>query len=313
MDNKKVKIFTGTANPTLAYEIAEHLGLEMGRSVVSRFRDGEINLRIDETVRGSEVFVIQPTSAPADPNLMELLVMIDAMKRASAKHIAAVIPYYGYARQDRKNKPRDPICAKLVANLLEAAGADRVLTMDLHAGQIQGFFDIPVDNLRGMPILAQYFHDKQLENVVVVSPDVGGVTRARQISERLHAPLAIIDKRRPEQNVSEVMHVIGNVRDATCIMVDDIIDTGGTIVNGAEALIREGAKAVYACCSHPVFSHPAAERLENSPLVEVVATNTIPVPPEKRNSKLKILSVAPLFGEAIRRIVDEVSVSYLFD
>ncbi|HHT27116.1 MAG TPA: ribose-phosphate pyrophosphokinase [Firmicutes bacterium] len=313
MDGKKVKIFTGTANPTLAYEIAEHLGLDMGRAVVNRFRDGEINLRIDETVRGCEVFVIQPTCAPADSNLMELLVMIDAFKRASAKHIAAVVPYYGYARQDRKNKPRDPICAKLVANLLEAAGADRVLTMDLHAGQIQGFFDIPVDNLRGMPILAQYFHDKQLDNVVVVSPDVGGVTRARQISERLHAPLAIIDKRRPEQNVSEVMHVIGNVRDATCIMVDDIIDTGGTIVNGAEALMREGAKAVYACCSHPVFSHPAAERLENSSLAEVVATNTIPVPPEKRISKLKILSVAPLFGEAIRRIVDEVSVSYLFD
>jgi ribose-phosphate pyrophosphokinase len=313
MDSKKVKVFTGTANPALAYEITQQLGLEMGRAVVSRFRDGEINLRIDETVRGAEVFVIQPTSAPADPNLMELLVMIDAMKRASAKHIAAVIPYYGYARQDRKNKPRDPICAKLVANLITAAGADRVLTMDLHAGQIQGFFDIPVDNLRALPIMARYFQDKQLENVVVVSPDVGGVTRARQMSERLHAPLAIIDKRRPEANVSEVMHVIGDVKNATCIMVDDIIDTGGTIVNGAEALLREGARAVYACCSHPVFSHPATERLENSPLVEVVITNSIPLPPEKRSGKIRALSVAPLYAEAIRRIVDEVSVSGLFN
>jgi ribose-phosphate pyrophosphokinase len=244
---------------------------------------------------------------------MELLVMIDAIKRASAKHIAAVIPYYGYARQDRKNKPRDPICAKLVANLLTASGADRVLTMDLHAGQIQGFFDIPVDNLRALPIMARYFQDKQLDNVVVVSPDVGGVTRARQMSERLHAPLAIIDKRRPEANVSEVMHVIGDVKNATCIMVDYIIDTGGTIVNGAEALLREGARAVYACCSHPVFSHPATERLENSPLVEVVITNSIPLPPEKRSSKIRALSVAPLYAEAIRRIVDEVSVSGLFN
>lgn len=313
MDSKKVRVFTGTANPGLAYEITEQLGLEMGRATVNRFRDGEINLRIDETVRGCEVFVIQPTSAPADPNLMELLVMIDAMKRASAKHIAAVIPYYGYARQDRKNKPRDPICAKLVANLLTAAGADRVLTMDLHAGQIQGFFDIPVDNLRGEPILADYFAHKQLQNIVVVSPDVGGVARARRMSERLHAPLAIIDKRRPAANVSEVMHVIGDVKGATCIMVDDIIDTGGTIVNGAEALLREGAKEVYACCSHAVFSHPATERLQNSTLTEIVVTNSIPLPPEKRSSKIQVLSVAPLFAEAIRRIVDEVSVSYLFD
>jgi ribose-phosphate pyrophosphokinase len=233
MDKKKVKVFTGTANVPLAEEITKHLGVEMGRAVVDRFRDGEISLRIEETVRGCEVFVIQPTCAPADPNLMELLVMIDAMRRASAKLVAAVIPYYGYARQDRKNKPRDPICAKLVANLLTAAGAHRVLTMDLHAGQIQGFFDIPVDNLRAMPILARYFQEKELSKVVVVSPDVGGVSRARQLSERLHAPLAIIDKRRPGPNVSEVMHVIGEVRGCTCIMVDDIIDTGGTIVNGA--------------------------------------------------------------------------------
>ena len=313
MNKKKVKVFTGTANPALAYKIVESLDIPMGRAVVGRFRDGEIDLRIEETVRGCEVFVVQPTCNPADSNLMELLVMIDALRRASAKHIAAVIPYYGYARQDRKSKPRDPICAKLVANLLTAAGADRVLTMDLHAGQIQGFFDIPVDNLRGLPILARYFLEKQRENVVVVSPDVGGVRRARQLSERLGAHLAIIDKRRPEANVSEVMHVIGDVRGCTCIIVDDIIDTGGTIVNGAEALVEAGAREVYACCVHPVFSHPANERLEKSPLTEVVVTDTIPLPPEKRTPKIRVLSVAGLFAEAIRRIVDEVSVSVLFD
>ena len=313
MNKKKVKVFTGTANPALAYKIVESLDIPMGRAVVGRFRDGDIDLRIEETVRGCEVFVVQPTCNPADSNLMELLVMIDALRRASAKHIAAVIPYYGYARQDRKSKPRDPICAKLVANLLTAAGADRVLTMDLHAGQIQGFFDIPVDNLRGLPILARYFQEKQLENVVVVSPDVGGVSRARQLSERLGAHLAIIDKRRPEANVSEVMHVIGDVRGCTCIIVDDIIDTGGTIVNGAEALVEAGAREVYACCVHPVFSHPANERLEKSPLTEVVVTDTIPLPPEKRTPKIRVLSVAGLFAEAIRRIVDEVSVSVLFD
>lgn len=239
--------------------------------------------------------------------------MIDALRRASAKHIAAVIPYYGYARQDRKAKPRDPICAKLVANLLTAAGADRVLTMDLHAGQIQGFFDIPVDNLRGMPIIARYFQEKQLGNVVVVSPDVGGASRARQLAERLGATVAIIDKRRPAANVSEVMHVIGDVRGCTCIVVDDIIDTGGTIVNGVEALVQAGAREVFACCVHPVFSHPAIERLENSALTEVVVTDSIPLPPEKRAPKIRVLSVAGLFAEAIRRIVDEVSVSVLFD
>jgi len=312
MDKKKVRLFTGTANQELAVEISREMGIPMGDAEISRFRDGEINLRINETVRGCEVFIVQPTCAPADANLMELLVMIDALRRASAKHIAAVIPYYGYARQDRKNKPRDPICAKLVANLLTAAGADRVLTMDLHAGQIQGFFDIPVDNLRALPILTQYFHDKGLENIVVVSPDVGGVARARAMSERLKAPLAIIDKRRPEANVSQVMNVIGDVTGRTAIMIDDIIDTGGTIVNGAEALIGAGAKEVYACCSHAVFSHPAVEKLQNSPLSEVITTNSIPLPPEKHLSKIKPLSVAPLFAEAIRRIVDEVSVSKLF-
>lgn len=310
---RKIKLFTGTANVPLAAEIGEILSLPLGSATIGRFRDGEINLRIGETVRGADVFVIQPTCAPADSNLMELLVMIDALRRASARQIAAVIPYYGYARQDRKNKPRDPICAKLVANLITAAGADRVLTMDLHAGQIQGFFDIPVDNLRAEPILAGYFQEKGLDNIVVVAPDVGGVARAREFSQRLRAPLAIIDKRRPEPNVSEVMHVIGDVADRTAVVVDDIIDTGGTIAQAAEALVQAGAREVYACCSHPVFSDPAPERLEASPLREVVVTNTIPLPLRKRTPKVRVLSVAPLFAEAVRRIFEEVSVSKLFD
>ena len=311
---RKIKLFTGTANPELAEEIANYLGLPMGDAVVGRFRDGEINLQVKETVRGAECFVIQPTCPPADSNLMELLVMIDALKRASAKAVAAVVPYYGYARQDRKNKPRDPICAKLVANLIQAAGADRVLTMDLHAGQIQGFFDIPVDNLKAMPILADYFRKKNLgDNVVVVAPDVGGVARAREMAERLGAALAILDKRRPEPNVAEVHHVIGDVKDKIAIMVDDLIDTGGTITRGATALLEAGATKVYACCTHPVFSHPAVELLVESPIEEVVVTNTIPLGLEKPPEKIKVLSVAPLFGEAIRRIFEELSVSRLFD
>lgn len=311
--HKKIKLFTGTANPDLAMEIAQYLGLPLGDAVVGRFRDGEINLKIGETVRGYEVFIIQPTCAPADSNLMELLVMIDTCRRASAKSIAAVIPYYGYARQDRKLMSRDPIVAKLVANLITAAGADRVLTMDLHAGQIQGFFDIPVDNLKALPILTRYFIDKGLEDVVVVAPDVGGVARAREFSTRLNAPLAIVDKRRPEPNVSQVMHVVGDVSGKTVIMVDDLVDTGGTIVNGAEALIRAGAKEVYACCTHAVLSHPAGERIQQSPIKEMVVTDSIPIPPEKRFPKLKVLSVARLFADAIRRIFEEKSVSLLFD
>ena len=309
----KIRLFTGTSNPELAQEIADHLGVPMGDAVVGRFRDGEINLQVRETVRGAKCYVIQPTCPPADSNLMELLVMIDALKRASAQSIAAVIPYYGYARQDRKNKPRDPICAKLVANLIEAAGADRVLTMDLHAGQIQGFFDIPVDNLKAMPILANYFKAKGLENIVVVSPDVGGVARAREMSQRLNAPLAILDKRRPQPNEAVVMNVIGDVKGKVAIMVDDLIDTGGTIAHGAEALIKDGAVKVYACCTHPVFSHPAIERLRDAPIEEVVVTNTIPVPPDNRPEKIKVLSVAPLFAEAIQRIFEDRSVSRLFD
>jgi len=311
--HKKIKIFTGTANPDLAHAITRHLEMSMGDAVVGRFMDGEIKLRIGETVRGADVFVIQPTSRPADANLMELLVMVDAFSRASAKSVTAVMPYYGYARQDRKNKPRDPISAKLVANLLTAAGVDRVVTLDLHAGQIQGFFDIPLDNLKFLPIAAKYFVDKGLKDIVVVAPDVGGVARAREFSSRLNAPLAIIDKRRPAPNVSEVMHVVGDVKGKVCIMVDDIIDTAGTMVNGAEALLREGAAELYACCTHAVFSDPAIERLQESPFREVVVTDSIPLAPEKRFDKLRILSGAGLFADAIRRIFEHRSVSRLFD
>jgi len=310
---KKLKIFTGNANPKLAQDIARYLGTTVGHSEINRFKDGEINIRIGETVRGADVFVVQPTCAPTDTHLVELLIMIDAFKRASAKEVAAVIPYYGYARQDRKTQPRDPISAKLVANLLTAAGADRVLTMDLHAGQIQGFFDIPVDNLRGMPILANYFQEKALEDVVVVSPDVGGVSRAREFANRLDCTLAIVDKRRPAPNVAEAANVIGDIQGKTAIIVDDIIDTAGSMCEAVRVLIDRGAKEVYACCSHPVLSPPATERLAASPVKEVIVTNSIPLPPEKRLDKIKVLSVAPLFGEAIRRIFEELSVSKLFD
>jgi len=310
---KKLKIFTGNANPKLAHDIARYLGTTVGRCEVKRFRDGEINIRIMETVRGADVFVVQPTSAPTDTHLVELLIMIDAFRRASAKEIAAVIPYYGYARQDRKTQPRDPISAKLVANLLTAAGADRVLTMDLHAGQIQGFFDIPVDNLRALPILVNYFREKQLEDVVVVSPDVGGVSRAREFANRLNCGLAIVDKRRPEPNKAEAVNVIGEIEGKTAIIVDDIIDTAGSMVEAVRVLLDRGAKEVYACCSHPVLSPPAVERLAACPVKEVVVTDSIPLPPEKQLDKIKVLSVAPLFGEAIRRIFEELPVSKLFD
>ncbi|NLV91445.1 MAG: ribose-phosphate pyrophosphokinase [Firmicutes bacterium] len=311
--NRRLKIFSGTANPELARDIAKFLGTSLGDCEVKRFKDGEISVRIKETVRGAHVFIVQPTSNPADTNLMELLIMIDAMRRASAREVAAVVPYYGYARQDRKTQPRDPVTAKLVANMITTAGADRVLTMDLHAGQIQGFFDIPSDNLRAMPILAEYFAAKNFEDVVVVSPDVGGVSRAREFANHLSCGLAIVDKRRPEPNVSEVMNVIGDIEGKVAILVDDIIDTAGTIVQAAEALAQRGAKAVYACCSHPVLSPPAVERIANSCLTEVVVTNSIQLPEEKQIDKIKVLSVAPLFSEAIRRIYEELSVSKLFD
>ncbi len=311
--NRKLKIFTANANPGLAREISEYLGVPIGDAKVKRFSDGEISIAIDESVRGADVFVIQPTCSPVNENLMELLIMIDGLRRASARRITAVTPYYGYARQERKAKARDPISAKLVANLLVAAGVRRLMTMDLHASAIQGFFDIPVDHLPGGPILAEYYSNQGLDNLVVVSPDIGGVTRARGLADRLGAEIAIIDKRRTAPNVSEIMNIIGNVRGQNVIMTDDIIDTAGTITNGAAALIERGAKKIYACCTHPVLSGPAIERIEKSAISELVVTNTIPLPPEKQLPKIKVLSVAPLLGEAIIRVHEDLSVSKLFD
>lgn len=315
-EKKSLKIFAGNSNNKLAKDIAEIVGIPLGDAEVGRFSDGEITVNINETVRGIDAFIIQSTSAPVNDNLMELLIMIDAFKRASAGRITAVIPYYGYARQDRKTKARDPITAKLVADLLTAAGADRVLTMDLHASQIQGYFNIPLDHLLGVPILGKYFAESgfdQRDDVVVVSPDLGSVTRARKFADRLHAPIAIIDKRRPKPNVSEVMHIIGEIKDKTCILIDDMIDTAGTITNGANALIERGAKDVYACCTHAVLSGPAMERIDNSAIKELITLNTIDISKIKPSDKVKMLSVAPVFGEAIRRIYEEVSVSKLFD
>lgn len=313
---RNIKIFTGNGYPELAQDIANRLGLAIGESEVSTFSDGEISVNIKETVRGLDVFVVQPTSAPVNNNLMELLIMIDALKRASAGRITAVVPYYGYARQDRKAKARDPITAKLVADLITAAGADRVLTMDLHAAQIQGYFNIPVDNLIGAPILCDYFIEKgfkDCDDVVVVSPDLGSVTRARKFADRLNAPIAIIDKRRPKANVCEIMNIIGDIEGKRVILIDDMIDTAGTICNGANALMERGAKEVYACCSHAVLSGPAVERIEASAIKELVVLNTIHLPEEKIIDKIKTLSIAPLFAEAIKRIYEEVSVSKLFD
>ena len=278
----EIKIFTGNAHKELAADIAKELGVPLGDAEVGRFSDGEISVNINETVRGVDAFIIQPTCSPVNGNIMELLIMIDAFKRASAGRITAVIPYYGYARQDRKAKARDPITAKLVANLITAAGADRVLTMDLHAAQIQGYFDIPLDHLHGGPILAEHFKKKNIQDLVVVSPDLGSVGRARTFAEQLDAPLAIIDKRRPKANVSEVMNIIGDVKDKNVILIDDMIDTAGTLVNGAEALKKFGAKEVYSCCTHPVLSGPAIDRIEKSVLKEVVVLDTLPLSSEKR-------------------------------
>lgn len=313
---RQLKIFTGSANVELAREISDYLGIGLGEATITRFSDGEIHVKIEENVRGVDVFVIQPTCYPVNENLMELLIMIDALKRASARRITAVIPYYGYARQDRKTRAREPITAKLVADILTASGANRVVTMDLHAGQIQGFFNIPVDHLPGVPILAQYFLSTMRDRpgeLVVVSPDLGGVTRARDLAERIGAPIAIVEKRRPEPNVAEVTNIIGPIKGRRAIMIDDIIDTGGTIAQGASALKEWGAEAVYVCCTHPVLSGPAVERLARAPVEEVVVLNTIPVPPEKHLAKLRILSVASLLGEAIIRIHEDLSVSKLFD
>lgn len=309
----KIKLFSLASNVGLAEEIAKVIGVELGKCSVSRFSDGEIQVNIEESIRGCDVFVIQSTSAPVNDHLMELLIMVDALKRASAKTINIVIPYYGYARQDRKARAREPITAKLVANLLETAGAHRVLTLDLHAPQIQGFFDIPIDHLMGVPILAEYFESKNLEDIVIVSPDHGGVTRARKMADRLKAPIAIIDKRRPRPNVAEVMNIVGNVEGKTAILIDDIIDTAGTITLAANALVEHGAKEVYACCSHPVLSGPAIERIQNSKIKELVVTNSIALSEEKKASKVIELSVAPLIGEAIIRIFENQSVSTLFD
>lgn len=313
---KNIKIFTGNSHPELAKEIADILEIPLGKSHVSTFSDGEISVDILETVRGTDVFVVQSTSSPGNNNLMELLIMIDAFKRASAGRINVVMPYYGYARQDRKAKSRDPITAKLVADLLTAAGADRVLTMDLHASQIQGYFNIPVDHLLGTPILADYFINKGFdedEDVVVVSPDLGSVTRARNFADKLHAPIAIIDKRRPRANVSEIMNIIGEVKGKKCILIDDMIDTAGTIANAANALKDLGAKNVYACCTHGVLSGPAFERINNSAIEELVMLNTIKLPEDKDVLKFKPLSVAPLFAEAIKRIYNDEPISKLFD
>lgn len=309
-----LKVFSLNSNVPLAKEIAKVIGVELGKSSVTRFSDGEIQINIEESIRGCDVYVIQSTSLPVNENIMELLIMIDALKRASAKTINIVMPYYGYARQDRKARAREPITAKLVANLLETAGATRVICLDLHAPQIQGFFEIPTDHLMGVPILADYFKKREFNgDLVIVSPDHGGVTRARKMAERLKAPIAIIDKRRPRPNVAEVMNIVGNIEGKIAILIDDIIDTAGTITLAANALVENGAAEVYACCTHPVLSGPAIERIENSKIKELVITNSIELPEEKKSDKIINLSVAPLLGEAIIRVHEEQSVSTLFD
>ncbi len=312
---KQIKVFSGNANKELARAICGELGIPLGDSVVKTFSDGEISVNINETVRGVDVFVVQSFSIPhVNDYLMELLITIDALKRASAGRITAVIPYYGYARQDRKAKARDPISAKLVANLITAAGANRVLTMDLHAAQIQGYFDIPLDHLRGAPILAEYFKSKEIENLVAVSPDLGSVTRTRDFSYKLDCPIAIVDKRRPEANVSEIMNIIGDIKGKNVILIDDMIDTAGTIVNAAQALKELGAKDIYACCTHGVFSGPAISRIKNSAIKELVVLDTIDLNEEMRElDNITLLSIAPIFAEAIRRIFNNDSVSKLFD
>ncbi|RLQ91687.1 ribose-phosphate diphosphokinase [Falsibacillus albus] len=309
-----LKIFSLNSNKALAEEIANVVGVDLGKCSVTRFSDGEIQINIEESIRGCDVYVIQSTSLPVNEHLMELLIMVDALKRASAKTINIVIPYYGYARQDRKARAREPITAKLVANLLETAGATRVITLDLHAPQIQGFFDIPIDHLMGVPILADYFENKNFQDdVVIVSPDHGGVTRARKMAERLKAPIAIIDKRRPKPNVAEVMNIVGNIEGKVAILIDDIIDTAGTITLAANALVENGAKEVYACCTHPVLSGPAIDRINNSSIKELVVTNSISLADEKKTGKIVERSVAPLIGEAIIRVHEHQSVSTLFD
>ena len=309
-----LKIFALSSNRPLAQKIADQVGVELGKVSVTHFSDGEIKINIDESIRGDHVYIVQSTSYPVNDNLMELLIMIDALRRASAKTINVVLPYYGYARQDRKAQSREPITAKLVANMITQAGADRVLTLDLHAAQIQGFFDIPVDHLLGAPLLANYFLENNFKDkdIVVVSPDHGGVTRARKLAEFLHAPIAIIDKRRPKANVAEVMNIIGDVKGKVAVLIDDMIDTAGTITLAAQAIKDAGALEVYACCTHPVLSGPALDRLNASVIKEVVVTDSIQVPEEKTGGKIVQVSVDQLMAEAIRRIHENRSVSPLF-
>jgi ribose-phosphate pyrophosphokinase len=310
---ERIRVFTGNANPELAQKICKNLGVPIGNANVTTFSDGETRVEIDENVRGMDVFIIQSTCTPVNVTLMELLIMIDAMKRASADRITAVIPYYGYARQDRKVAPRAPITSKLVADLITTAGANRVLAMDLHAGQIQGFFNIPVDNLFATPILLDHIKKKHKDNLVIVSPDTGGVERARAFAKRLEANLAIIDKRREGPNEAQVMNIIGNVKDMEVIILDDMIDTAGTVVQGAKALKEAGAVSISVCCTHPVLSGPAIERLENTDIKEVIVTDTIPLQENARTcKKIKVLSVASLLSEAVRRIYYNDSVSSLF-
>jgi ribose-phosphate pyrophosphokinase len=312
-DNNRLRLFSGSANVPLSQEVARYLGMDLGPMVRKKFADGELYIQIQESIRGCDVYLIQPTCQPVNAHLMELLIMIDACRRASARQVTAVIPYYGYARADRKTAGRESITAKLVANLITQAGASRILAMDLHSGQIQGYFDIPFDHVYGSPVLLDYLARKQLSDLVVVSPDVGGVARARAFAKKLNdAPLAIIDKRRQAHNVAEVMNVIGDVEGKTAVLVDDMIDTGGTISEGAKILRKEGARQVYACATHAVFSPPAVERLSSGVFEEVIVTNTIPVPEENRFEQLTVLSVANLLGETIWRIHEDSSVSSMF-
>ncbi|MDQ6698687.1 MAG: ribose-phosphate pyrophosphokinase [Acidobacteriota bacterium] len=313
MNPDRIKVFTGSANPALADEMCQHLGIDIGMARVKQFSDGEINLQIQENVRGADVFVLQPTCTPVERHLMELLLMIDALKRASAERITTVLPYYGYGRQDRKDKPRVPISAKLVAGLLERAGSDRIMALDLHAAQIQGFFDIPVDHLFFRPVMIDYFKPLDIPDLTIVSPDAGGVERARSVAKRLNAPLAFIDKRREEANVAEVMNVIGDVDGQNCLIVDDLIDTAGTLVKGTEALLERGAASVSACATHAVLSGPAVERIQESEIKEVIFSNSIPLSDKaKACRKIKALSVAPLLARAVQSIHEETSVSILF-
>lgn len=307
------KVFAANSHPHLAEEIASLMGKPLGQLEVKKFSDGETAVNLGETVRGVDCFVIQSTCDPVNDNLMELLITIDAMKRASAGRISAVVPYYGYARQDRKAKARDPITAKLVADMLVAAGADRIVTMDLHAAQIQGYFTIPVDHLIGLPIMSEYYSRQHMDDVVIVSPDHGSVPRARNMAEPLNAPIAIVDKRRPKPNVSEIMNIIGDIEGKNCILIDDMIDTAGTITNAANALMDMGAKSVRACATHPVLSGPAIERIENSAIEELVLLNTMPIPEEKIIDKMTILSVGPVFAEALTRIHNNESISKIYD